>query len=124
MRWLEALAKKARPDDDAGIADRMAEAYDASSRGDYARAPEIWGPLAQGGVPRAQNNIGASSPKASASRATPNSQRNGCGWRRPRAMPSASAIARRFISRAKASNKIFRARWSFIAPPRTTSPLR
>jgi len=59
MRWLEALAKKARPDDDAGIADRMAEAYDASSRGDYARAPEIWGPLAQGGVPRAQNNIGA-----------------------------------------------------------------
>src|SRR5580698_94518 len=59
MRWLEALAKKAQPDDDATVADRMAEAYEASSRGDYARALEIWGPLAHAGVARAQNNVGA-----------------------------------------------------------------
>ena len=59
MRWLDALAKKARPDDDVSVADRMAEAYEASSRGDYARALEIWGPLAHAGVARAQNNVGA-----------------------------------------------------------------
>ena len=59
MRWLDALAKKARPDDDTSVADRMAEAYEASSRGDYARALEIWGPLAHAGVARAQNNVGA-----------------------------------------------------------------
>src|SRR5262249_17429070 len=60
MRWLEALAKKPPPSDDAeSVAGRMAEAYDASSRGDYARALEIWGPLAQAGVARAQNNVGA-----------------------------------------------------------------
>ncbi|MGA8496007.1 MAG: tetratricopeptide repeat protein, partial [Xanthobacteraceae bacterium] len=59
MRWLDALAKKARPDDDASVADRMAEAYEASRRGDYARALEIWGPLAHAGVARAQNNVGA-----------------------------------------------------------------
>ena len=38
---------------------RMAAAYDASVRGDYAAALEIWGPLAHAGVARAQNNIGA-----------------------------------------------------------------
>ena len=58
MRWLEALAKKPSRGD-ASVADQMAEAYDASSRGDYARALEIWGPLAQAGVARAQSNIGA-----------------------------------------------------------------
>ena len=56
---MRRLAKKARPADDASVADRMAEAYEASSRGDYARALEIWGPLAQAGVARAQNNVGA-----------------------------------------------------------------
>ena len=59
MGWLDALAKKAPRDDGATVADRMAEAYDAARRGDYARALAIWGPLAQAGVPRAQNNIGA-----------------------------------------------------------------
>src|ERR1700724_442698 len=59
MRWLDALAKKARRSDDTTVADRMAEAYEASSRGDYARALEIWGPLAHAGVARAQNNVGA-----------------------------------------------------------------
>ena len=59
MRWLDALAKKARPGDDTTVADRMAEAYEASRRGDYARALEIWGPLAHAGVARAQNNVGA-----------------------------------------------------------------
>ena len=59
MRWLDALARKARPGDTAAVADRMAETYDASSRDNYARALEICGPLAQAGVARAQNNIGA-----------------------------------------------------------------
>ena len=60
MRWLDALAKKAP----AGRTTRPSptgwrEAYEASSRGDYARALEIWGPLAHAGVARAQNNVGA-----------------------------------------------------------------
>jgi len=59
MRWLEALAKKAPPGEDANVAERMAEAYEASGRGDYARALEIWGPLVHAGVARAQNNVGA-----------------------------------------------------------------
>src|SRR5262245_19557186 len=37
----------------------MAQAYDAAGRGDYATALAIWEPLAQAGVARAQNNIGA-----------------------------------------------------------------
>src|SRR6202045_5100919 len=59
MRWLDALAKKASPRDDTTVADSLAEAYEASSRGDYARALEIWAPLAHAGVARAQNNVGA-----------------------------------------------------------------
>ena len=34
-------------------------AYDAAGRGDYPAALAIWGPLAQAGVARAQNNVGA-----------------------------------------------------------------
>ena len=41
------------------VAARMAEAYDAAERGDYPAALAIWGPLAQSGVARAQNNVGA-----------------------------------------------------------------
>ena len=37
----------------------MAAAYEAAERGDYATALAIWEPLAQAGVARAQNNIGA-----------------------------------------------------------------
>jgi uncharacterized protein len=59
MRWLDALTRRLSPGAEATVAERMAEAYDASSRGDYARALEIWGPLAHAGVPRAQNNVGA-----------------------------------------------------------------
>src|SRR4029434_2779192 len=40
-------------------ADQIAAAYDAAEKGDYARALEIWGPLAHAGVARAQSNIGA-----------------------------------------------------------------
>jgi TPR repeat protein len=53
MRWLDGLVRTLSPG-----AERMAEAYDASSRGDYARALEIWGSLVHAGVPRAQNNVG------------------------------------------------------------------
>ena len=41
------------------VATRMAVAYEAAEQGDYARALEIWGPLAHAGVVRAQSNIGA-----------------------------------------------------------------
>ena len=41
------------------VAARMAEAYDAAERGDYPAALAIWGPLAQSGIARAQNNVGA-----------------------------------------------------------------
>ena len=40
-------------------ADRMAAAYAAAENGDYARALEIWAPLAHAGVARAQSNVGA-----------------------------------------------------------------
>jgi TPR repeat protein len=59
MRWFDALTRRLSPGAAATVAERMAEAYDASSRGDYAQALEIWGPLAHAGVPRAQNNVGA-----------------------------------------------------------------
>ena len=39
--------------------EQMAAAYAAAEQGDYARALEIWGPLAPAGVTRAQSNIGA-----------------------------------------------------------------
>src|SRR5262245_47482741 len=60
MSWLDALAKRAPPAASAAPdADRMAQAFAAAGRGDYAAALEIWGPLAQSGVARAQNNVGA-----------------------------------------------------------------
>jgi hypothetical protein len=59
MRWPDALTRRLSPGAEAAVAERMAEAYDASSRGDYAGALEIWGPLAHAGAPRAQNNVGA-----------------------------------------------------------------
>src|SRR5262245_65169482 len=61
MPWFEALTKRA-PEaavGDATVADRMAEAFEAAGRGDYAAALELWSPLAHSGVARAQNNIGA-----------------------------------------------------------------
>ena len=64
MRWLERLARKRveidrAPDQASDIAAQMAEAFEAARSGDYARALAIWGPLAQAGVARAQNNVGA-----------------------------------------------------------------
>src|SRR5262249_14114331 len=60
MGWLDALVR--RPsfrDKEASVVDRMAAAYAAAERGDHAGALAIWGPLAQAGVARAQNNVGA-----------------------------------------------------------------
>lgn len=57
MRWLDRLARK--PEPDADVAARMAAAYEAAGRSDFATALGIWGPLAQAGVARAQNNVGA-----------------------------------------------------------------
>lgn len=56
MSWLEAFVRKLP---EPTVPDRMAAAYDAAGRGDYAAALEIWTPLAHAGVARAQNNIGA-----------------------------------------------------------------
>ncbi|MDT2021424.1 tetratricopeptide repeat protein [Methylocella sp. CPCC 101449] len=58
MQWLERLFGKSKADD-VDVAATMAAAYQASSQGDYARALDLWGPLAHAGVARAQNNIGA-----------------------------------------------------------------
>lgn len=58
MRWTERLfgaSRAAEPD----VAATMAAAYEASGQGDYAKALDLWAPLAHAGVPRAQNNIGA-----------------------------------------------------------------
>ncbi|MGA7428410.1 MAG: tetratricopeptide repeat protein, partial [Rhodoplanes sp.] len=64
MRWLERLAHGRAKTDLApahasDTAAQMAEAFDAARTGDYAVAGAIWGPLAQTGVARAQNNVGA-----------------------------------------------------------------
>ncbi len=48
-----------KPSRAANLSGQMSAAYDAANQGDYERALEIWGPLAHGGVSRAQNNIGA-----------------------------------------------------------------
>lgn len=52
MGWLDRLRKPA-PDDE------MAKALAAARAGDYARALEIWEPMARAGNARAQNNIAA-----------------------------------------------------------------
>src|ERR1700674_2931250 len=54
MRWLERLTGSRAP-----RRDPLAEALAASQAGDYATALALWEPLAQAGVARAQNNIGA-----------------------------------------------------------------
>ena len=62
MRWLDGLARRLRPqtqEEEPSVAERMAAAYEAAGRGDYAAALAIWTPLAHAGVARAQNNIGA-----------------------------------------------------------------
>ena len=51
------------------VEDQMAAALAAARRNDYATALEIWEPLAQSGVARAQNNIGACFAEGSASSA-------------------------------------------------------
>lgn len=58
MRWIERLRGKSDAAEK-DVAATMAAAYDASGRGDYATALDLWGPLAHAGVSRAQNNIGA-----------------------------------------------------------------
>ena len=60
MGLLDRLALRGgRTAGEQNVAARMAEAYDAAARGDYPAALAIWGPLAQAGVARAQNNVGA-----------------------------------------------------------------
>ncbi len=56
MRWLDRLARKPT---EVPVAERLATALEAAKRGDHAAALHIWKPLAQAGVARAQNNIGA-----------------------------------------------------------------
>src|SRR5215472_2489603 len=57
MRWLDRLAR--RQDAGADAPAQMAAAFEAANRNDYAAALAIWGPLAQAGIARAQNNVGA-----------------------------------------------------------------
>src|SRR5262245_66548022 len=55
MRWLDRVSRSNTPN----VAAQMAAAHAAANRSDYATALDIWGPLAQVGVARAQNNVGA-----------------------------------------------------------------
>ena len=59
MRRADGTATRADIESEPDVAARMAEAYNAASRGDYPAALAIWGPLAQAGVARARNNVGA-----------------------------------------------------------------
>ena len=59
MGLLDRLAMRGGGAGEQDVAARMAAAYDAAGRGDYPAALAIWGPLAQAGVARAQNNVGA-----------------------------------------------------------------
>ena len=59
MGWLDRAGAQHPPSRGRSVAERMAAAYDAAARGDYAAALAIWGPLAHAGVARAQSNIGA-----------------------------------------------------------------
>lgn len=59
MGRAEGATTRAHSASELDVAARMAEAYDAAERGDYPAALAIWGPLAQSGVARAQNNVGA-----------------------------------------------------------------
>ena len=56
MRWLDRLARQPAR---GPVAERLAAALEAARRSDYTTALSIWGPLAQAGVARAQNNIAA-----------------------------------------------------------------
>ena len=58
MRWLKCLfGRDEAADDDTAVT--MAKATAAVERGDHPAALALWGPLAQAGIGRAQNNIGA-----------------------------------------------------------------
>jgi uncharacterized protein len=59
MRWPDRRAWRGRAQGGQDVAVRMAEAFGATESGNYAAALAIWGPLAQAGVARAQNNVGA-----------------------------------------------------------------
>ena len=52
MGWLDRLAYRRKPEAD--VATQMAAAFEAARR-----TLAIWGPLAQAGVARAQNNVSA-----------------------------------------------------------------
>ena len=53
-RWLERITRRRNTPSEV-----LAKARAASDAGDYATALALWEPLAQAGVARAQNNIGA-----------------------------------------------------------------
>jgi TPR repeat protein len=57
MRLLDRLLGRTEPAMDPGT--EMMRAAEAAARGEHAAALAIWGPLAHGGLPRAQNNVGA-----------------------------------------------------------------
>src|SRR5262249_49763926 len=59
MFGLKHVFRRQADADGSSVSAQMAAAYDASLRNDYGAALEIWGPLAQAGIARAQNNVGA-----------------------------------------------------------------
>ena len=98
MGWLDRLRAAAAPEVPVSEAG-MAAALEAAGRGDYATALAIWEPLAQAGVARAQNNIGACFAEGLGVERDPDLAFALAGARRRRpATRSASAISPRSIS--------------------------
>ena len=59
MGWLDASLKAFRSKPaEKSTTELMSDALDAAAGNDYESALAIWGPLAQQGVARAQNNVG------------------------------------------------------------------
>ena len=109
MGLLDRLAMRGRGAGEQDVAARMAEAYDAAGRGDYPAALAIWGPLAQAGVARAQNNVGACFAEGLGVERDQGLALRWLTLAAEAAIRSAGEIWRRFISRARASNRITRA---------------
>ena len=102
MRWLDRLRERGQPQAvEESTSDRMRRAYDAAARGDYASALAVWGPLAQAGVPRAQNErrgVLCRRPRGRTRRGARPSMADACGERRrPRrpAQPRDALLQRR-----------------------------
>jgi hypothetical protein len=115
MSRPDAAARYGHTDAEQAVSARMAEAYDAAGRGDYPTALAIWGPLAQAGVARAQNNVGTCFAEGLGVERDSALALRGSPWQLKLATQSADGTWPHSISRAGASNMIKSALPSCIA---------